>query len=92
MVMENEATNISENNKQTTSNSEFTFLGATVIFSKHKITVKHFNKNQKFIEQHNKQKRFRYHHFESFTPNKQRMRSVIETAIRMSHIPLANRI
>ena len=84
MVMENEATNISQNNKKTTSDSEFNFLEATVIFSKHKITIKHLNKNQQFIEQRNKQKRFRYQHFESFTPNKQKMGTVIETAIRMS--------
>ena len=83
MIMENEATNISENRK-IKSHSSFPFLEATVEISKHKIIVKHLNKNEEFINKFNKQKRFRYHHFESFTPDKQKMGTIIGTIIRMS--------
>jgi len=82
MIMENEASNIKETGEILTS-SEFDFLEATISICKSEITLKHLNKNKKMILESNKQKRFRYHHYHSYTPTNQMMGTVIGTIVRI---------
>ena len=63
--------------------SEFDFLEATISVSKTEISLKHLNKNKQMILESNKQKRFRYHHYHSYTPTNQMMGTVIGTIVRM---------
>ena len=80
--MENEATNIDE--LHVAEKSKFKFLEAMLHFKKHKIVLKHNNKNKSAIKKHNKQKYFRYHHMHSYMHNKQKIGVVIEALIRMA--------
>ena len=80
--MENEATNIIDNHT-IEEIATFKFLEATVHIRYHEISVSHWNKNDNTIRNSQRQKRFRYHHFESFTPKTQKMGTIIGTIIRM---------
>ena len=81
--MENEASNFTtaEDVRETSS---FKFLEAEVIVDRHRIHLKHFNKNKEFVLQSKKQKFFRYHHIDSFNPRSQKVGTIIESVIRMS--------
>jgi len=83
MQMENEACNYDESN-HVTHTSNFVFLEARVHFDGHTIFSKHNNKNEPSIRNENKQKFFRYHHFDSFSSNQQKVGSIIETLVRTS--------
>ena len=83
MTMENEACNYNDSNS-VIHTSNFVFLEARVHFDGHTICSKHNNKNELSVREENKQKFFRYHHFDSFASRQQKIGAIIETLVRTS--------
>ena len=91
MIMENEASNFTiacplaiDRTIEVSETSNFKFLEATIFVDRHKIYLKHYNKNRDTLVSEKKQKYFRYHHADSFSPPNQRVGAILETLIRMS--------
>ena len=77
-IMENEATNI-EFGISINPTGIFNFLEAIVKISNNEISTSHLNKNKDSIETQMKQKKFRYHNVDSFSPASQKQGTLIIT-------------